>query len=235
MHPVVVVMPSRGRPQRAWEAVQAARDTAARVSTSIVLGVDEDDPELLAYRSLHWSGAGPAVSVVTLYGRDTGDLVKATNTLALRIAHEDPQAIIGNLGDDHFCRTKGWDRAIAAALEEPGVAYPDDGYQHEALPTAPFVSASIVRSLGWYFLPRCRHLYVDSAWRELGASIGRLHYLPDVLIEHMHPLAEKGAWDAGYERANNEGVAVRDRAAFTSWRRSRMYRRDVDRIRKVLA
>jgi hypothetical protein len=215
---VVVVMPSRGRPSRAHAAIAAIRGTAARVDTRVVLAVDEDDPELEAYRALRW---------------ETGDLVRATNTVAMRIATEDPGCVIGNLGDDHVARTPAWDRRVLEALDEPGIAYGDDRFQRRELPTAPFISASIVLALGWYALPACRHLFVDNAWRDLGVQAGCLRYLPDVVIEHVHPLAGKAAWDEGYHRANGEETVEHDKRAYDEWREASMGA-DVDRVRAAI-
>lgn len=231
---ITVVIPSRGRPQRAREAVQAIRDTAVRVDTSVILAVDADDPCLSEYRALRWSAPhGPEVSLVVLEPGETGDLVRATNTVSLRVANADPSAIIGNLGDDHLARTPGWDRLVLDALAEPGIAYGRDGIQDEHLPTAPFISASIVLALGWFALPSCHHLYIDDCWRELGTALGRLRYLPDVLIEHMHPAVHKGAWDEGYERANNAAMVERDRAAYNEWHALYM-KVDVRNVRHAL-
>jgi len=185
------------------------------VDTSIVLAVDADDPELPAYRRLSWDGFGPMVATVVLSPEETGDLVRATNTVSMRIAGEDPTTIIGNLGDDHVARTHAWDTAVLDALAEPGIAYGDDKLAGERVPTAPFISARIVLALGWYALPTCRHLYIDDAWRDIGQAIGRLHYLPDMVIEHRHPLAGKASRDAGYERADASAMA--DMAAYLTW------------------
>lgn len=218
---VVVVVPSRGRPEAARLTVEAIRETAIRVATSVVLAVDADDPELDGYRrmvdGLHHRLFADRPLLVVLEPEETGDLVRATNTVSLRVAREDPHAIIGNLGDDHRPRTRGWDRAVMESLEDPGIAYGDDGIHGERLPSAPFISAEIVQALGWFALPACRHLYIDDAWRELGNALGRLRYLPDVSIEHLHPAVGKGAWDDGYTRANSELATERDRLAFEGW------------------
>lgn len=230
---ITVVIPSRGRPQRAHEAVRAIRETAVLVSTSIILAVDADDPELPAYRALRFRSFGAEVSTVVLDPEQTGDLVRATNSISMRVADVEPSGIIGNLGDDHLCRTPGWDRMVLDALAEPGIAYGRDGIQDEHLPTAPFISASIVLALGWFALPTCRHLYIDDCWRELGNALGRLRYLPDLSIEHMHPAVHKGAWDEGYERANNAAMVERDRDAYNEWH-ARYMKVDVRNVRHAL-
>ena len=231
---VVVVVPTRGRPHAARLTVEAIRETAVRVNTRVVLAVDADDPEVPAYRDMVASFGLPyrdRPSLVVLDRDETGDLVRATNTVSLRIAREDPRCVIGNLGDDHRPRTKGWDAQVLAALAEPGIAYGDDLLQGEQLPTAPFISARIVLALGWYALPSCRHMYIDDAWKSIGEGLGVLRYLPDVVIEHCHPGAGKASLDDGYIRA--DASTPHDLRAFEAWRRERR-ERDLARVRREL-
>lgn len=231
---ITVVIPSRGRPKRAFHAVQAVRDTAVLTSTSVVLAVDANDPTLDEYRALRWGPPHAAeVALVVLEPDTTGDLVKATNTVSMRVAANDPDGIIGNLGDDHLCRTPGWDKRVTEALAEPGIAYGDDLIHGELLPTAPFISSVIVNALGWYALPTCRHLYIDDAWRTLGLSARVLRFLPDVVIEHCHPAVQKAEWDEGYERANNERTTHHDLRAYEVWKHT-WARADVANIRQAI-
>lgn len=231
---ITVVIPSRARPERAEVAINALRQTAVRVDTTIVLAVDLDDPRFMCYADLRFEAPGPEVTFVTLRPADTGSLVKATNTVSMRVANADPQTIIGNLGDDHVARTPGWDRMVADALATPGVAYGDDLLQGEVLPTAPFISAQIVLALGYYALPDVDHMFIDNAWRDVGAQTGTLRYLPELVIEHVHPAVGKAEWDEGYQRVNAEDAIERDRRRYQSWREHAMAI-DIGRVRDALA
>lgn len=230
---VVVVMPSRGRPERARSAIDALRRTTSLVSTALVLVVDADDPLVDEYRRLRWSGFGPETWLMVLEPEVTGDLVRATNTASLRVIAEQPDAIVANLGDDHLSRTWGWDEKMIAALATPGIAYGDDRLQGENLPTAPFISPEIIRALGWYALPTCHHLFIDDAWKALGIATGTLRYVPEVVIEHEHPATGRVEWDDGYERANNQEATARDKEAFDRWRNTTFYD-DVNNVRRAL-
>jgi len=44
------------------------------------------------------------------------------------------------------------------------------------------------------------HMYLDDFWKRLGTDLGALAYLPDVVIEHVHPDAGKAQRDEGYTR-----------------------------------
>lgn len=230
---IVVVMPSRGRPRRAAVAIQAIRDTAALVATSVILAVDRDDPEYEGYTRLTFQPFGAEVTLVTLEPGESGDLARATNTVSLRVAAADPTCIIANFGDDHIARTPGWDKRVEAVLQTPGIAYGDDLIHGERLPTAPFISAEIVLALGWYALPTCRHLYVDDVWRELGEKAGCLRYLPDVVIEHVHPGVGKAEWDAGYMKANSAASINHDHRAYIEWLKS-TFPADVRNVKRAI-
>lgn len=233
---IVVVIPSRGRAKAAAECVASIRDTARLVSTAVVVAVDADDPEWPGYTSALFTGprpVGPEVTLMQLNADSTGNLTRATNTAAMRVAEDDPTAIIGVLNDDMRARTPGWDRVIADTLQTPGIAYGDDGFQHERLVTSPFISAEIVRSLGWYALPVLEHQFIDNVWHDLGTFAGCLTYLPSLTFEHLHPFAGKGEWDATYERGNSQPVIDRDREAYQLWQRTWM-EADVTNVRHVL-
>lgn len=240
MPEIVVLAPTRGRPERAAEMMRTFRDTAVRIATGLVLVVDRDDPRLDDYLALPELSLAPRkayplwpadkVGIIVLEPEETGSLTAATNAAARRVWDED--CIIGHVGDDHAFRTPAWDNAIRDALAEPGVAYGDDLFQGPVLPTAVFMSSVIPRTLGWFALPRTRHMMIDTAWKELGERLGRLHYLPDVVIEHMHPAAGKAPEDEGY--ANGRESRLSDRGFYRYWQR-RVAPKDVRRLRKAIA
>lgn len=131
-------------------------------------------------------------------------------------------SIVGFMGDDHIPRTEGWDTKIIEKFEsfswgQPGIVYGDDKFQGQNLATAVFMSRSIIQTLGYMCPPDLKHLFVDNFWMDLGKGIENLHYLPDVVIEHLHPLAGKGEWDVTYEECNNPN-AVPDRNAYARYK-----------------
>lgn len=235
MNPVLVLCPTRGRPERAKAMWRSFVESAALPTTRLVLVVDHDDPKIAQYpprggftERYGWDPDAPFV--LGLEPALTGNLTKATNTAASRFWRRD--VIFGHVGDDHLFRTPGWDRRIAETLTTPGIAYGDDLLQGEALPTAVFMSSAIPRALGWFALPTTTHSHIDNAWKRLGEELNCLHYLPDVVIEHMHPGAGKAKRDAGYRAAGRAGVP--DGHAFAEWERTGLAA-DVARVRAALA
>ena len=111
--------------------------------------------------------------------------------------------------------------------------YGNDLFQRGNLPTQVAMSTAVVRALGHMAPPTLTHLYVDDYWLALGKSAGCITYLPDVIVEHCHPVAGKAEWDAGYARVNDRAMYDRDAAAFTAYW-GEHGSRDVDAVRVAL-
>lgn len=206
MSDLVVIVPSRGRPEAAETLVRVFADTCT-ADTMLVFALDGDDPTLDRY---------PAVPQVV--GESTC-MVEALNLAALAVLPSAGRGI-GFMGDDHCPRTYGWDAAYLQALKDlgTGIVYGDDLLQGPRLPTQCAMTSDIVRALGYMAPPVLKHLYVDNYWLDLGSALGRLRYLPDVMVEHRHPVAGKAAWDAGYARVNDAAVYQADGAAYEAFK-----------------
>jgi hypothetical protein len=207
---LIVITPTRGRPGQFAELADAIRATAD-FDVALVGLVDDDDPDLLEYNAL----AGGIVHLLTGPRRS---LSGWTNRYARHAALQAPY--LASLGDDHLPRTRGWDRLLVSAirgLAGPGFAYGNDLYQGRALPTAWVASSATVRELGWMMLPGCEHMYVDTAILALGRAADRIAYVPEVVIEHRHPLAGKADWDASYGETNTDARYAADKAAYDAW------------------
>lgn len=204
-----MIVPSRGRPHNILGLMQAWQETEA--AATLLVAVDEDDKYLPAYRRIK-----PRCSYL-LEVNPRLRMVGTLNEVAVRHAGE--YFAIGFMGDDHRPRTQHWDRRYVAALREfgTGVVYGDDLLQGENLPTQVAMTSDIVQALGYMAPPRLQHLYVDNAWLTLGQQLDRIRYLPDVIVEHMHPIAGKAELDQGYADVNAPQVYARDHDAFQRW------------------
>jgi hypothetical protein len=107
------------------------------------------------------------------------------------------------MGDDHLPRTQNWDQAFIQALGiNTGIVYGDDLLQGANLPTAFGMSRDLVDELRGMTFPGCIHLFFDNFVKQLGLDLNYLKYLPNVIIEHLHPVAGKAEMDEGYARVN---------------------------------
>lgn len=217
MADLVVVVPSRGRPEAAAALARVFADTCT-ADTELLFAVDADDPRRRDYCDA-LRGAPRAAGVLE---QQSGTMVEALNLAAMFAAQR--SFAVGFLGDDHCPRTLGWDQRYLDALRElgTGVVYGNDLLQGENLPTQAAMTSDIVRELGFMAPPALRHMYVDNFWLTLGRAADCIRYLPDVIVEHRHPLAGKAQWDAGYVRVNDRAVYQADELAFAEYVRSRL-------------
>ena len=212
MADLVVITPTRGRPQQLRDMADAVYANAGG-DVQIVVGLDVDDPA--DYETLMHPD-------IVVYRGERNSLCGWTNYLAQRVLDgPNPPRYLASLGDDHLVRTTGWDHKLIEAIESldgPGFAYGNDLLQGKSMPTAWVASAEIVRALGWMMPPSCQHMYVDNAILELGNATARIVYRPDVVIEHLHPLAGKADWDESYQQSNATVRYRHDKAAYEAWR-----------------
>jgi hypothetical protein len=210
------------------EGAQAFLATKTSPFSSFVIVIDTDEPQRDAYMAV-----AQELGVRIWENPDIGSMNAALNWSALLAAEE--ADIVGFLGDDHRFRTPGWDHTIEMVLFEHGggIAYADDLAQRARLPTQVFISAPIIKALGWMGLPGAKHLYLDDTWRVLGERADCLYYLEDLVIEHMHPMYGKAEWDANHLRVNTQEMYNHDLNVFQAWVATTM-ESDIQRVRDAL-
>src|SRR6266566_2395256 len=222
---LMVLCPTRGRPDKAREAYQSFLVNSASGHSKMVFVLDEDEERLTDYQHL------PHI----LVPRGRPGMTDALNAAIEKFW--DGYQVIGFIGDDHRFRTHGWDTRFEDHLTRVGggFAYGNDGnWQYGEIPTQIFISSSILRALGWMALPAAQHLYLDNTWRVLGEGAHCLYYFPDVLIELMHPAFGKAQWDEGYRLVNAQEMYSHDGQAFDAWLKSGA-EDDISKVRAVVA
>jgi hypothetical protein len=228
---VLWLVPSRGRPGNVARLFDAFATLGARDSgpdsppwSDLVFIIDGDDPELDGYLAngvphAHYSVRHPALPGVDAAKR-MGEIVNDAWTV-YGMAHG--YEAVGFMGDDHLPRTDRFDYFLTAALWGPapgpsfGVAWGDDLLMGDAFPTAGLLGAGMLDVMGYMVPPGFKHLCIDVVWSDIAKAIGRRHYLPDVIIEHVHPAAGKAKLDAGYESNNDAATVEHDSVEFGRW------------------
>jgi hypothetical protein len=226
---LIVIVPSRGRPGKIAELVEAFKQTETEALLWVAL--DDDDPTLSDYERV----LSRRPNVTLHLTEPSNGMVKALNEVAVALAKSnDPPFALGFMGDDHRPRTLNWDQAYVQALRQmgTGLVYGDDLLQGKNLPTQVAMTTDIVQILGYMAPPSLRHLYVDNFWRQLGRELGRLKYLPDVVVEHVHPGAKKTEWDDGYTRVNAPEMWDADKKASRKYMAAR-FQTDIAKLRPL--
>lgn len=191
---LIVIVPTRGRPQSAGRLIEAWRATSAEAR--LVFAIDDDDAESRAYADV----IGESAQLVCAPRMRMGPTLNYWS----RVYAEDHFAV-GFMGDDHVPRTSRWDALFLEELRRRPVSivYGNDLYAREIVPTAVAMTSNIIRTLGFMVPPLQRHLFIDNFWRDLGNALGCLTYRDDIVIEHLHPVAGKSEWDVSYVENNS--------------------------------
>jgi Glycosyl transferase family 2 len=213
MRNLVVLVPSRNRPQNIADLIKSFDET--ETESDLIVIVDDDEPQMDAYLQL-----GCDVFMVEKRGKG---MAKPLNFAARHFAHK--YRHFAFLGDDHRPRTKHWDNTFINALDElgTGLVYGNDLLQGENLATAVAITGNIVHALGGMVPPDMIHLYLDNFWMTLGKDLNALRYIPEVVLEHLHPIAGKAQWDEGYQSVNAEEVYSADKKALDDYLASDSY------------
>jgi hypothetical protein len=213
---LLVIVPSRGRPENATRLIRAIHATGT-ADTTVRVAIDDDDPLRLNYMAM--CGAAMAEGDRITPGPRDG-LIGWTNKIALEEAGH--YKALASFGDDHLPRTKGWDSALLGAIDDmggTGVAYPWDGMR-EDIGEAPVVSSDIVQALGWLLLPSASHYYGDDAITTVARHAGCLRHCRAVWVEHVHPNMGTAPGDKTYQ--DSSAKIAGDKAAYQQWRQERM-------------
>jgi hypothetical protein len=221
---LLVIVPSRGRPQSIARLLDAVHATA-KMETYVHIAVDEDDPALDGYKQVmsHAAAAGIAGKGTVLEIGSRKNLTEWTNKIAIQQADNYPY--LASFGDDHVPCTPGWDKALITVIERAGgtgFAYPWDETR-EDIPEAVVMSSNIVKALGWMAYPGCTHWYIDTIWADLGRGIGVLKHLRAIKVEQVRKTDQTSI--------ESSEKLDQDRSAYYEWRHTRM----ADDIKTLIA
>jgi hypothetical protein len=228
MPELAVLIPTRGRPGNIRKVIGAWDFTSAWDAADMVLIADADDPEIEGYRRLVQEvNDGSAIQdfdppVTLIEIPKWMPMVHKLDAAARDLA--DRYWALGFAGDDHLPQTIGWAKRYLEVLHElqTGMVYSDDGYQGGNLSTEWAITSDVVHELGRMVPAPVEHMYCDNSIMELFRAAGALRYLPEVRIEHMHPIVGKAETDEQYKRVNHRDQFRKDRAAYDSWRNGQM-------------
>lgn len=183
---MLVIVPSRGRPASFDRLVGVFKE--AKVADLLVCQDDNDTPY-----------TQPGIENVTIIHGPRKSFAAWLNfSIALPWVQEYP--FVGTFGDDHCPQTPGWDETIVNTLKEMGpgsMVYGNDLFQCERIATTVFMTSDIPKAIGYFAVPGF-YQYCDPGWHAMGIGAGALRYLPDVIIEHLHPVAGKAPDDQTY-------------------------------------
>ena len=210
MKNIAILTPTRARPGRLDTFIQSVYQTATNPERVFCYNyIDNDDPRQKAYEDYTDKQPNNSTNII---GKPQSVSV-SWNVLAesaiddLDSSIDDEYAgetilIMGN--DDLIYRTRGWDTNV----EEESKKFPDDiycmwmedlinGEKHCAFP---IVSKKWYTTLG-YFTPGVFNFGYNDTWVfDVAKKVGRTHFIPNAVNEHMHFTTGKSGMDDTYNR-----------------------------------
>ncbi len=219
MKPILIILPSRGRPEKIEEFYNTWRQTTDGYS-EVLTCLDDDDSTVNKYTKHN--------DVQFDIGKGNS-MCDSLNRSFKKYSKYEYYFIPS---DDHRMRTKKWETRFMEKIKKnggKGVAYGNDLIWEEKLATAAFVSGNIFRALGYIALPGLLHMWVDKYWLELGKALNKLFYFPDIIVEHMHFTVGKSEVDPYYLAVNNKRVYDHDANVYHEWAKEQKLK-DVKKI-----
>lgn len=180
---ILTICPSYKRPELCAKMLKSWEDGIGENNT-IVLGLDVGDPFISSYPRYTNRILCKAGSTVT----------EVINSIYNQFPDYDYYHIIN---DDVLFHTKYFDTKLMNILKDygGGIAYGNDLFQGQGLPTFPFISSEIIEAIGYLQMPKLNRYCGDTVYADIGHLCDCLYYLGEVIIEHRHKLAGKGVDD----------------------------------------
>lgn len=198
---ICLLSPVRGRPEgikRFYESIVETVESPDKFE--IIFGIDQDDTEAMqAYLDILDEYKLNLSSVEYEKNKFSFGTSKRWNAL---IPNSNAD-IFGFGSNDVIFKTKGWDtmlRHVFAQLpDQIGMAYANDMVHGKNLSTHPFVMRKWIDTLGYMVPEWMRHYFVDNFIHSVAMTIKRCQYMPNFVIEHLHPCVQKAKVDEVYD------------------------------------
>jgi hypothetical protein len=205
MKNIAILTPTRARPGRLDTFIESVYQTAANPERVFCWNyIDDDDPRVKAYTDYADRQHDNSCNLIS----EKDSVSVSWNTLALYATSKELTDNVADIlvmgNDDLIYRTQGWDTIV----EEESNKFPDEiycmwmedlinGEKHCAFP---IVSRKWYTTVG-YFTPGVFNFGYNDTWIfDVAKRVGRTHFIPNVVNEHMHFTAGKSVMDDTYER-----------------------------------
>ena len=214
------VLCSRGRPNFLLDFIECCKNTNSNYPITIL--IDDDDPRINEYKAINY----PANWIV-LYNESGKPILKINRWLKDNMHHD----FYGCLADDIRPQTMEWDKKLVLAAKNNQIAYPNDLIQGEKLCTMFIIGGDIIRCTGWLISPDFVHFYADDVWMHLGTQTNKIHYLGDVICQHLHHSVGTTVID---ETTKNLEINFElDRQNYANWINNPKTAELIEKIRKI--
>ncbi len=193
---ISIIAPTRKRPQNVTRLVDNIVNTVSNVqNVELLVYIDEDDEESI-----------PALQYAA--ERVNTNAVQGNKLIGSQMYNELGKLAQGDIfmfaADDIVFRTKNWDTIVeqefAKYEDKILLVYGNDGFQNGRIATHGFIHRYWVELVGYVLPPKLASAYTDEWVTDLAIRADRKCYMPNLIVEHMHPAAGKAPTDETYAK-----------------------------------
>ena len=207
---IAILTPSRQRPGKLDRLIDSVYETASKKNSIRMYNyIDTDDPRMQQYTNNNLA-SDFSPTVFNVYDKPQS-VSKSWNVLAEKAMYESKEwgadvLIMGN--DDQVYLTKDWDIKLQEEIEK----FADDIYccwfedliNGKSHCSFPIISKKWYETLG-YFTPGVFNFGYNDTWvYDIAKRIDRCHFIPEVVVEHLHFSTGKVQMDSTYHRNRTE-------------------------------
>lgn len=227
---VSILCPTRGRVSGAIRLANSIHSTAHdKNGFEVWFYVDNDDPKRAEYEEKIGRAGNTSVRLVV---GPRESVSRTWNVIAKHCTGD--VLMMGN--DDLVFRTDGWDSALHRHVDtfddDIYVAWFNDGIKGESHCSFPIVSRKWYETLGYFTPGVFQFLYNDTWIMDIGQRVDRLHYIPEVLCEHLHHSTGKSPVDQTTLDARENNMHVIDKQIYDDMENIR--KNHAEKIKKVM-
>jgi hypothetical protein len=192
---IALCIASRGNPRSLFETLAATLAKCALSTTTAVIGLDDDDPDLANARLV--IDALSTERIVVSVARRADTVGAVYNRCAAAIEAD----LYINGADDLKIVTPGWD----AVLSQMAGVFPDNigmiGFGQmpfeSVLPATAATTRGLIERMGYFVQDYTPYWWMDTWLYEIATMIGRSHYVP-LDVAFLGPLRTRGLRDFTY-------------------------------------
>ena len=239
---ISILTPTRNRPNNCERFIKSIYNTAKNPGNiELHFYVDNDDPSLEAYKSLakHCYEEYNKFYKCEFEFGEPMSVSQSWNIIATKSTSY--LLIMGN--DDLIYRTPEWDTRLIQNLaikykQDPlWVSWFNDGINADRHCAFPIISREWYDTVG-YFAPGCFNFGYNDTWVfDIAKRLDRTHYIPDILVEHMHFSKGKSDMDDTYARNRTQSkgnLYAKDKAIFNSDNQKNLRKENANEIRSEI-
>ena len=204
MNAISILTPTRNRPNNCDRFIKSLYETTQYTGTlELLFYVDSDDPAKDIYKEIEERWQNNFWRVEFVIGEPMS-VSKSWNIIAKKSLGD--IMIMGN--DDLVYKTVRWDSKLMARLLELDNPYYlswfNDGINGNRHCAFPVITREWYETLG-YFSPGVFNFGYNDTWvYDIAKRVGKLNYMNEILVEHLHFSVGKSNMDDTYARNRSQ-------------------------------